>query len=119
MTHQTDLILIEALQISCVIGIHPWERVVRQPLSIDLEITTDISRAASSDAVSDTIDYVTACKLSARIARDGQYQLIETLASSIASAILNLRGARAVVVTVRKPDAVDTASNVAVRISRP
>lgn len=119
MPDQTDMILVEALQISCVIGIHPWERIVRQPLSIDLEITTDISRAASSDAVGDTIDYVTACKLTARIARDGQYQLIETLASNIASAILNLQGAKAVVVTVRKPDAVDTARSVAVRISQP
>lgn len=119
MADATDFILIDALQISCVIGIHAWERAVRQPLTIDLEITTDIRRAAGSEAIADTVDYVTASELSASIARDGRYQLIETLASDIAAAILALPGALAVTVTIRKPDAVVQARNVAVRISRP
>jgi dihydroneopterin aldolase len=62
---------------------------------------------------------VSACELSADIARAGCYQLIETLASEIAEAVLALPGALAVEVTVRKPDAVAPARNVAVQIRRP
>ena len=119
MADATDLILVEGLKISCVVGIHPWERVAQQPLIIDLEITTDVRKAAASEGIEDTVDYASACELSADIAREGRYQLIETLASELAEAILALPKTLAVAVTIRKPHAVKQARNVAVRISRP
>ena len=112
------MILVEALQISCVIGIHPWERAFRQPLTIDLEITTDISHAAGSDSVGDTIDYVTACQLSARIARDGQYQLIETLAEQLAALVMSEFGVPWLRLRLDKPGAVAEAESVGVEIER-
>ena len=45
----TDVILIEGLHAEAVIGVFDWERKIKQRLVIDLELYTDISKAASTD----------------------------------------------------------------------
>ena len=52
----TDLVFIEDLRIQTVIGIFDWEREITQTVSLDLQMAFDISRAAESDAIVDTLD---------------------------------------------------------------
>ena len=42
-----DIVYIRALQIETVIGIYDWERRIKQQVLFDLEMATDIRRAAS------------------------------------------------------------------------
>ena len=44
-----DIVFIEDLQIDTVIGIYDWERKIRQTVSLDIEMATDIRKAAETD----------------------------------------------------------------------
>ena len=57
-----DIVFIRGLRIEAVIGIYDWEREIRQPLFFDLEMATDIRKAAASDNIEDTLDYKTISK---------------------------------------------------------
>src|SRR3569832_2078264 len=50
-----DIIYIHDLRIDTVIGVFDWERRVRQTVILDLDMATDIRRAAATDALSDTL----------------------------------------------------------------
>ena len=54
-----DRILIEGLRFDCIIGINDWERVAKQPIEIDITLYADLSKAAGSDDVDDTVNYRT------------------------------------------------------------
>lgn len=83
-----DTIFIHGLRCECVIGIWPWEKKITQTLLLDIDLATDISRAAASDALADTLDYK---KISERIieyAKNNSFNLIETLIEHLAEIIL-------------------------------
>ena len=44
-----DLIVITGLRVDTVVGAKRWERRVRQPVVLDLELATDAARAAHTD----------------------------------------------------------------------
>ena len=46
-----DIVFIRDLQIDTVIGIYDWERKVRQIISLDIDMATDIQKAANSDNI--------------------------------------------------------------------
>jgi len=52
-----DIIFIRDLRIDTVIGIYDWERSIKQTVRLDLELATDIARAAASDRIEDTLNY--------------------------------------------------------------
>ena len=43
-----DIIYLNDLRVEAVIGIWDWERKIRQVIAIDLEMATDIRKAAAS-----------------------------------------------------------------------
>jgi len=43
-----DIVFIHDLQVETVIGIYDWERKIRQTISLDIEMATDISKAAKA-----------------------------------------------------------------------
>ena len=51
-----DAIIIEGLKVETVIGCFNWERQIIQPLMLDLTIHNDLSRAAESDKLEDTLN---------------------------------------------------------------
>jgi FolB domain-containing protein len=52
-----DIIFLHELKVDAVIGIWDWERKIRQTVVIDLEMATDIRKAAATDSVDDTLNY--------------------------------------------------------------
>ena len=59
---QLDTVRIERLQLDCIIGINPWERLTKQRITIDIAMNTDLSASGKSDAIEDTINYRTVSK---------------------------------------------------------
>ena len=84
-----DVIFIEALQVETVIGVYDWERRIRQPVVIDLEMGADVARAAASDDVADTLDYKAVSKRVQRFVGESSFLLVETLAERIAALVLD------------------------------
>lgn len=73
----------------CVIGVWDWERRITQRLIIDLQMATDIRKAAGSDDLEDTLNYKAVAKRIVAFAEASEFKLIETLAERIAEIILS------------------------------
>lgn len=86
-------------------GVQLEERLEPQPLEVDVILRRDLSAAAASDELADTIDYGTVFALVAEIVEGRSFRLIETLAGAIAEAVLAGQPVDDVEVRVRKPKA--------------
>jgi dihydroneopterin aldolase len=115
----SDTIFLSDLRVDTVIGIWDWERKIRQTISIDLEMATDIARAAKSDSIEDTLNYKKVAKRIQQFVADSEFQLVETLAEHIAQIILAEFEVPWVRVRVNKPGAIRGARDVGVQIRRP
>ena len=101
-----------------VIGIWDWERRVRQTVSIDLDMSADVRRAAETDAVDDTLDYKRVAKRVQQFAADSSFQLVESLAEAIAAIVRDEFDVSWVRVRVNKPGAIRNARDAGVMIER-
>jgi FolB domain-containing protein len=115
---QIDTVRIEQLELDCIIGINPWERLTKQRITIDIEINADLSAAGKSDAIEDTINYRTISKAVTSEIEESSYGLVEALAARVAEICLDDERAQSVEVTVRKPGAVRKAAAVGVIVRR-
>lgn len=113
-----DKIQIHDLAVDCIIGIHPWERQHAQRLFVDVEMAFDLAPAARDDDFTQTVDYDACSQGIERIAVEGQFQLIETLAEQVAAWLLATTPITAATVRVRKPQALNKAVWAGVEIHR-
>jgi dihydroneopterin aldolase len=113
-----DIIFLHDLRIDAVIGIWEWERKIRQTVSIDLEMSADIRKAAATDSVDDTLNYKLVAKRLQEFVGDSGFQLVETLAEKVAEIVLNEFDVAWVRVRVNKPGAIRGARDVGVIIER-
>lgn len=113
-----DIIYLRDLRIDTVIGIYGWERQVKQTVVLDIEMGADIRKAATSDAIDDTINYKAVAKRLIQFVGDSEFQLVETLAEHVAAILqteFHIPWAR---VQVNKQGAVRGARDVGVIIER-
>ncbi len=113
-----DIIFIRELRIETIIGIYDWERNIKQPVVLDLEMATDISKAAASDHIDDTLNYKAVAKRLIAFVENSNFELVETLTEKIADIILQEFGVAWVRVVLNKAGAVRGASGVGIIIER-
>lgn len=113
-----DIVFLRDLHIDTVIGIFGWERRTRQTVILDLEMSTDVARAAASDDIADTLNYKAVAKRLIAFVRESEFQLVETLAERCAQIILQEFNVRWVRLTLNKKGAVRDATDVGVIIER-
>jgi 2-amino-4-hydroxy-6-hydroxymethyldihydropteridine diphosphokinase len=113
-----DKVFIEGLEIEALIGIYDWERRVRQPLQLDVEMAFDNRVPAASDAIADTLDYKAVSKRLIAFVSQSGFGLVETLAERCAALILDEFAVSHVRLKLSKPGAVRGARAVGVVIER-
>ena len=113
-----DTVFIRDLQIETVIGIYDWERKVRQIISLDIDMATDIQKAASSDNIDDTLSYKTVAKRIIAFVEESEFELVEALAEKICAIILEEFDVPWLRLTLSKPGAVRGSKSVGVMIER-
>lgn len=113
-----DTIFLRDFRIRTIVGIWEWERRMPQIVSIDLDIGTDIRRAARSDQIEDTLNYKAVTQRVKSLVADSGFNLIETMAEQIAVLIIDEFGAPWVRVAVHKPWAIRGSRDVGVVIER-
>ena len=113
-----DVVFINDLRIETIIGIYDWERKVKQTISLDLEMGTDIRKSAATDAIEDTLNYKAVAKRLIAFVGDSEYQLVETLAEKITEIVLAEFEMPWMKLTVHKPGAVRGSRDVGVIIER-
>lgn len=113
-----DTIFIRDLRAEAVIGVHAWERDIRQALVLDLELGWDNRPAAAGDDLALALDYAT---VSARLLEhigESRCELIETLAEQLAGLLREEFGVPWLRLSLAKPGAVPEARAVGVTIER-
>lgn len=113
-----DKVFIEGLQADAVIGIHDWERRIRQSLRMDLELGFDNRVPATSDEVTDTLDYDAISQRLTAYIEASSFGLIETLAERCAALVMDEFGVQWLRLRLCKPGAVRNAATVGVEIER-
>jgi len=113
-----DIIYLKELKIDTVIGVFDWERQIKQTVVLDLEMATDIHKAASTDNIDDTLNYKAIAKRLIDFVSLSEFQLIETLAEQIVKIILTEFSVLWVRLQLSKPGAVRGARDVGVIIER-
>ena len=83
-----DIIYLKDLRIDTIVGIYEWERRTRQTVIFDIEMGADISKAARTDAIEDTLNYKAVAKRIISFVENSDCQLIETLAERVADILL-------------------------------
>jgi 7,8-dihydroneopterin aldolase/epimerase/oxygenase len=113
-----DIIYLRDLRIDTIIGIYDWERRMKQTIIIDLEMGTDISKAANSDNIEDTLNYKDVAKRLMSYVGDSEFELVETLAEKIAEIIMTEFKVPWLKLTLNKKGAVRGVRDVGVIIER-
>ena len=113
-----DIVFIQDLQIETVIGIYDWERKIRQTVSLDIEMATDIKKAAESDNIEDALSYKDVAKRLIEFVENSEYELVESLAEEICRIIRDEFDVPWVRLTLHKPGAVRGSRSVGVIIER-
>jgi 7,8-dihydroneopterin aldolase/epimerase/oxygenase len=113
-----DIVYISDLKVDTVIGIFDWERRIRQTVSLDLEMATDIRKAAASDHIDDALDYKNIGKRVIQFIEDSDFQLVETLAERVAEVVREEFGVAWLKLRLSKPGALRGSRDVGVIIER-
>lgn len=113
-----DIIFLRGLRIETIIGIYDWERETRQTVILDIEMGTDISKAAASDAIEDALDYKAVSKRLISFVEESEFFLVEKLSEEIANILLNEFGVPWLRLTLNKKGAIRGASDVGIVIER-
>jgi dihydroneopterin aldolase len=113
-----DRVFIRELRIETVIGIYDWERKIRQPVILDLEMATDVRRAAETDHIDQALNYKAVAKRLIAFVEGSEFQLVETLAERCATIVLDEFQVPWVRLSVNKIGALRGARDVGVVIER-
>jgi dihydroneopterin aldolase len=97
-----DIIFIDDLRVTTLIGIYPREKAMPQTVEISLQIGCSTASAGASDDIHDTIDYaVVVDRLRAELGAR-HFNLLEKLAEHVALLLLDDFGATWVRVSIAK-----------------
>jgi dihydroneopterin aldolase len=117
-SHQLDIVFIRGLTIETTIGVYDWERRVRRPVVLDLELGSDARRAAATDRIADALDYEAVTRRLTQFVGESRFELVETLAERCAAILLEEFGCPWVRLYVNKPGAIGVGVDVGVVIER-
>jgi len=98
----TDKILLSGAHFFAHHGVGDDEQRLGGRYVVDVELHCDLTRAASGDNLSDTISYSDVYRTIREIIQGKSFRLVETLAETIAQALLSDYSAESVMVRVKK-----------------
>jgi dihydroneopterin aldolase len=88
MAEQRDRLELCGLEVECVIGDLPEERSREQRLTVDVSLAFDMTAAAASDALADTVDYAALSEAIRASLRQARCHMIERAAECVAQVCL-------------------------------
>ena len=98
------------LEITCIIGILPYERVKEQNILLDIHLDVDFGDSSYTDDINETIDYTKIAELATQLAISNKYKLIESLCNDLNKLFLDtfeiIQNSK---ITVKKPNALPKA----------
>jgi dihydroneopterin aldolase len=117
----SDRIFVSGLSLHAYHGVTAYEAKVGQTFTLDLALTIDLTAAARSDKLADTVSYDKVVSCAAQAFTAQRFRLIEAAAGKVADAVLAaFPRVESVKVTIHKPHApiAATFSDVGVTLAR-
>lgn len=106
MNDRLDRILVDALEVECIVGIRPAERVRKQHVRVHLDMGLDLSRPGKSGRIAHTVDYSRVATEVTNLLQFRAYKLIEVATEELAASLLGLHPAlERVTLRLEKPEA--------------
>ena len=109
-------IVISQLACSALIGVHAYERVQKQPLSIDLELITAVDFGKQNDQIETVVDYSTICQNVLAWVEASSFELLESLTHYLLKQLLEDQRIQSVKLRASKPEAIAQAQSVAIEL---
>ena len=106
------------LEVFYHVGVPDAERAEPQRLLLMVELESDFSAAAKTDAIADTIDYFAVTQRLLKFGEGREWKLIEKLAADLAETILTEFKPQSVSIEVKK-FIIPQARHVSVRLEKP
>ena len=103
VSSDSDVILLEGIEVPAALGVTAAERRMRRPVRLDIEVGRDLRPAGRSDQIRHTLHYQHIFDVISEVAGQHEHRLVEALGERIAQAVLAEFDAEWVSVTVRKP----------------
>lgn len=113
-----DCIQITGLKVETTIGVYHYEQQIKQPLWLDISCFLPLSGAGRQDDLGQSLDYASLTQKIRQTLKDKKFQLIETVAETIAQLVLDDDKVEKVTISVSKPQALGQCRDVRVSISR-
>ena len=113
-----DIVYIKELRVETIIGIYDWEREVRQVVTLDLEMASDIRRAAKTDDIQYALNYKSISKRLVEFVGQSEFFLVETMAEEVAAIVRKEFGVPWLRLRLGKPGALRDAQDVGLVIER-
>ena len=113
-----DIVFITQLEVISTIGVYEWEKSLQQKLYFDLEMAFDNKPAAKTDDIKLALNYFSVSEKVSQFAQNNQFELIETMAESVAALIMKEFSVPWIKLTLHKPGALPKAESLGVQIER-
>jgi|TARA_B110000116_G_scaffold195808_1_gene170591 dihydroneopterin aldolase len=113
-----DIVYIRDLRIDTIIGVFDWERKIRQTISIDLEMATDIRSAAATDDILLALNYKDVSERLIGLIEGSEFELVETMAETAAKIVREEFNVPWLKMRLSKPGAIRGARDVGLIIER-
>ena len=112
------IIRVKDLRLRTIIGFKEWEREKKQNIVINITIVTDAEAAATTDDISDSIDYKELTKRVISAVEATDFNLLERLADFILDIVMEYALIIEATVEIDKPVALRFADSVSVELTR-
>ena len=110
-------LVLKGMEVDCIIGDLPEERLREQTLFVDAELELDLAPAAASDDLADSVDYAALSSAVRAALRAAKCRLVERAASVALAECMRDTRVRSAKVTVLKSGAVPGLHAAAVEMS--
>ncbi|MFZ8837033.1 MAG: dihydroneopterin aldolase [Flavobacteriales bacterium] len=87
-THTHDIIALKDLRVTCLVGIHPHERITPQPLVVQIKLYFPRKPGSFGKTLAESLDYSFACGDVAFLLEAAHFQLLETAVEAICATLL-------------------------------
>ena len=98
------------LEITCIIGIKPHERLKEQNLFLDINLDVDFGDSIIADNINETIDYTKIVEMATQLGISKKYKLIESFCHDLNNLFFDtFKIIQQSKITVKKPNAIPKA----------
>lgn len=103
MKNTEAVLSLKKLNVVCVIGSEPHERLKDQSVEVTIDLGLNNLKPLNSDSLDDAIDYTKVAHLCQETAHHGKFHLLEALTYALANALVDAYDVKWVKVAAFKP----------------